>query len=54
MTNNQLYYLDSNICIAYLRGKNDKVLREVTSRDKNIIKIPVVVDLVRVSIREET
>lgn len=37
------YYLDSNICISYLRGRNIDLRKKVDSFDKALIKIPAVV-----------
>ena len=37
------YYLDSNICIFYLRGRNIELRNKVDSFDKTLIKIPAVV-----------
>lgn len=37
------YYLDSNICIFYLRGRNIDLRNKVDSFDKELIKIPAVV-----------
>ena len=37
------YYLDSNICISYLRGRNIYLRKKVDSFDKALIKIPAVV-----------
>ena len=37
------YYLDSNICIFYLRGRNIELRNKVDSFDKALIKIPAVV-----------
>lgn len=37
------YYLDSNICISYLRGRNIDLRKKVDSFDKALIKIPAIV-----------
>ena len=37
------YYLDSNICIFYLRGRNIDLRNKINSLEKSIIKIPAIV-----------
>lgn len=37
------YYLDANICITYLRGKNSYVREKVNSCPAEFIKIPAIV-----------
>lgn len=37
------YYLDSNICIFYLRGRNIDLRDKIDSFDKKLIKIPAIV-----------
>ena len=37
------YFLDTCICITYLRGKNEDVLRKIESYNPSQIKIPVIV-----------
>ena len=37
------YYLDSNICISYLRGRNIELRNKIDSFEKTLIKIPAVV-----------
>ena len=37
------YFLDTCICITYLRGKNEEVLRKIESYNPSQIKIPVIV-----------
>lgn len=40
---NSVYYLDSNICIFYMRGKNIELRKKVDAIDTDRIKIPAVV-----------
>ncbi len=42
MMNNKIYYLDSNICIFYMRGRNDKLINKVDS-EMDFIKLPAIV-----------
>lgn len=37
------YYLDTNICVFFLRGKNPNLLPALLSHDPKTIKIPAVV-----------
>ncbi len=37
------FYLDTNICIFILRGKNERVLKKVNATNSDDIKIPSVV-----------
>lgn len=37
------YYLDSNICISYLRGRNIELRNKIDSFEKTRIKIPAIV-----------
>ena len=38
-----IYYLDANICIFYMRGKDKELRNKIDSIDPSYIKIPVVV-----------
>ena len=38
-----IYYLDTNICIFYIRGKNIELRKKVDAIDTERIKIPVMV-----------
>ena len=38
-----IYYLDTNICIFYIRGKNIELRKKVDAIDTDHIKIPVMV-----------
>lgn len=37
------YYLDTNICIYFLKGEYPAILRKISSTNPNDIKIPVIV-----------
>lgn len=41
--NNNVYYLDSNICIFYMRGKDIELRNKIDAIDTSRIKIPAVV-----------
>ena len=38
-----IYYLDANICIAYMRGKNIELRHKIDAIDPSCIKIPAIV-----------
>ena len=38
-----IYYLDTNICIFYMRGKNRKLRDRIDAIDSDCIKIPAIV-----------
>ena len=37
------YYLDTNICVYYIKGKYPKLLEKLLSKHPNDIKIPAIV-----------
>ena len=39
----KIYHLDTNICVAYLRGRNLDLRKKVDSVDRNSIKLPSLV-----------
>lgn len=41
--NNNVYYLDTNICIFYMRGKDIELRNKIDAIDTSRIKIPAVV-----------
>ena len=39
----KVYYLDANICIAYMRGKNMELRRKIDAIPPEYVKIPAIV-----------